>query len=66
MPCGPAPPSVAQLDGDSPGTVSATYCSSGRVLTDLAWPSELYIAVNVPCTVGLPLATQSVSRPLDR
>ena len=26
-------PSAAQLDGDSPGTVSATYCSSGRVLT---------------------------------
>ncbi len=35
MPCGPAPPRLAQLDGDSPGTVSATYCSSGSVLTDL-------------------------------
>src|SRR5580704_13959966 len=63
MPCGPAPPRVAQLDGDSPGTVSATYCSSGNVLTDLACPDELYSAVSVPCTVGLPLATQSVSNP---
>ena len=31
----------AQLDGDSPGTVSATYCSSGSVLTVRAWPAEL-------------------------
>jgi hypothetical protein len=53
MPCGPAPPRLAQLDGDSPGTVSATYCSSGSVLTVLGWPSELSTAVNVPCTVGL-------------
>ncbi len=41
MPCGPAPPSALQLDGDSPGTVSATYCSSGNVLTVLGELSEL-------------------------
>ena len=40
LPCGPAPPSVPQPDGDSPGTVSATYCSSGSVLTVLAWPAS--------------------------
>ncbi len=44
MPCGPAPPKLAQPDGDSPGTVSATYCSSGNVLTERAWLLELYIA----------------------
>ena len=63
MPWGPAPPRLAQLDGDSPGTVSATYCSSGTVLTVRAWPGELYSAVNVPCTVGLPLGDAQRQQP---
>src|SRR6516165_7889953 len=63
MPLGPEPPRPPQLDGDSPGTVSATYCSSGSVLTVRAWPAELYSAVNVPRTVGLPPATHNVRCP---
>ena len=60
-PCGPAPPRLPHVDGDSPGTVSATYSSSGSVFTVRAAPVELYVAVSVPRSFVLCVpATHSV------